>query len=42
MELEINSKKRKIKSLIGYTIEATDGEIGKVKEFYFDDRTWTI
>jgi uncharacterized protein YrrD len=34
--------KRKIKSLIGYTIQATDGEIGKVKEFYFDDRTWTI
>lgn len=34
--------KRKIKSLIGFTIHATDGEIGKVKEFYFDDRTWTI
>jgi uncharacterized protein YrrD len=34
--------KRKIKSLIGYTIQATDGEIGKVKEFYFDDRTWKI
>src|SRR5665213_156221 len=34
--------KRSIKSLIGYTIGATDGEIGKVKEFYFDDETWTI
>ena len=34
--------KRKIKSLIGYTLQATDGEIGKVKEFYFDDITWTI
>lgn len=34
--------KRKIKSLIGFTIGATDGEIGKVKEFYFDDSTWTI
>ena len=34
--------KRKIKSLIGFTIGATDGEIGKVKEFYFDDKTWTI
>jgi uncharacterized protein YrrD len=34
--------KRKIKSLIGNTIQATDGEIGKVKEFYFDDITWTI
>jgi uncharacterized protein YrrD len=34
--------KRTVKSLIGYTIQATDGEIGNVKEFYFDDRTWTI
>ncbi len=21
---------------------ATDGEIGKVKEFYFDDQSWTV
>ena len=34
--------KRSINSLIGYTIGATDGEIGKVKEFYFDDLTWTV
>jgi uncharacterized protein YrrD len=34
--------KRSIKSLIGYTMGATDGEIGKVKEFYFDDQSWTI
>jgi len=34
--------KRSVKSLIGYTMGATDGEIGKVKEFYFDDKTWTI
>lgn len=34
--------KRNVKSLIGFAIGATDGEIGKVKEFYFDDRTWTI
>lgn len=34
--------KRSIKSLIGFTIGAIDGEIGKVKEFYFDDETWTI
>jgi uncharacterized protein YrrD len=32
----------KIKSLIGFTIGATDGEIGEVKEFYFDDDTWTV
>jgi sporulation protein YlmC with PRC-barrel domain len=34
--------KYSIKSLIGYTIRALDGEIGKVKEFFFDDETWTI
>lgn len=33
--------KRSVKSLIGYAIGATDGELGKVKEFYFDDKTWT-
>jgi hypothetical protein len=27
---------------IGCTIQATDGEIGKVAEFYFDDLNWTI
>ena len=34
--------KRNLKSLIGYTIGASDGEIGEVKEFYFDDKTWII
>lgn len=34
--------KRSVGSLIGYSIGATDGELGKVKEFYFDDKTWTI
>jgi sporulation protein YlmC with PRC-barrel domain len=34
--------KRNINSLIGYSIEATDGKIGTVKDFYFDDETWTI
>ena len=33
---------RNIKSLIGYTMGATDGEIGKVEEFYFDDKNWDI
>jgi hypothetical protein len=33
----------KAKTLKGYSIQSTDGEtIGKVKEFYFDDRHWTI
>ena len=34
--------RRSINSLLGYSIKGTDGEIGKVKEFYFDDRTSTI
>jgi sporulation protein YlmC with PRC-barrel domain len=28
--------------LRGYTIRATDGDIGKVYEFYLDDDAWTI
>jgi hypothetical protein len=32
----------KVKTLVDYKLEALDGEIGKVKEFYFDDRHWTI
>jgi len=34
--------KRSINSLLGFTIKGIDGEIGKVEEFYFDDRTSTI
>ena len=26
----------------GYSLHGLDGEIGKVKDFYFDDRDWTI
>ncbi|MCK9212373.1 MAG: PRC-barrel domain-containing protein [Ignavibacteriaceae bacterium] len=33
---------RSVNSLIGYTISAKDGELGKVNEFYFDDLTWSI
>lgn len=33
---------RNINSLKGYKIEATDGAIGELEEFYFDDETWTI
>jgi sporulation protein YlmC with PRC-barrel domain len=32
----------KAKTLKGYRLHSLDGEIGKVKEFYFDDRHWTI
>lgn len=34
--------KRSIKSLLGYALKETDGEIGKVNEFYFDDESWVI
>ena len=33
---------RKVKDLCTYRLLATDGEIGKVAEFYFDDASWTI
>jgi hypothetical protein len=33
---------RSIISLTGYTIEATDGDIGHVRDLYFDDRSWII
>lgn len=31
-----------IGSMIGFVIRATDGDLGKVDEFYFDDQTWTV
>jgi len=33
---------RSVKSLEGNSIGATDGAIGKVKDFYFDDEAWVI
>lgn len=33
---------RSLKELIGYTIHAADGEIGRVYDFYFDDHAWTV
>ena len=32
----------KAKTLAGYKLQSLDGEIGKVKEFYFDDRFWAV
>jgi uncharacterized protein YrrD len=34
--------KRSIMSLTGHSLKGTDGEIGEVDEFYFDDVSWTI
>ena len=33
---------RSIKQLYGDTLHALDGEIGRVKDFYFDDQNWVI
>jgi hypothetical protein len=29
-------------SMTGYELEASDGLLGTVKEFYFDDDHWTV
>ncbi len=34
--------KRNLKELTGYHIGATDGEVGKVTDFLFDNTSWTI
>ena len=33
---------RKAKTMNGFRLDSLDREIGKVKEFYFDDRHWII
>jgi hypothetical protein len=33
---------RRMNDLEGYTIRATDGLIGKVTDFYFDDQAWVL
>ncbi|MGC1816587.1 MAG: PRC-barrel domain-containing protein [Casimicrobiaceae bacterium] len=33
---------RKVHELEGYTVGATDGELGKVEDLYFDDGRWVI
>jgi len=33
---------RSAENISGFEIHATDGEIGKITDLYFDDRTWTI
>src|ERR1035441_9451247 len=32
----------KAKTLKGYKLDSLNGEIGKVRDFYFDDEHWTI
>ncbi len=31
-----------LKDLEGFSVRAADGDIGEVKEFYFDDRQWVV
>ena len=33
---------RSSKQLYGYKLGASDGEIGHVKDFYFDDQSWAV
>jgi hypothetical protein len=33
---------RKVADLKGYRLHATDGEIGKLREVYFDDHRWAV
>jgi len=33
---------RNVKNLVGYRLKETDGEIGIIEDFYFDDITWKI
>jgi hypothetical protein len=33
---------RLISEVRGFTLHATDGDIGHVEQFYFDDATWTV
>ena len=33
---------KKVSDLKGYKLHASDGLIGKVKDFYFDDQHWTV
>ncbi|MGE0311220.1 MAG: PRC-barrel domain-containing protein [Lautropia sp.] len=33
---------RSIQDLKGHSIDATDGEIGRIEELYFDDDAWTV
>lgn len=31
-----------IKQLYGKSLLASDGEIGRIKDFYFDDQSWAV
>ncbi|MFH0925923.1 MAG: PRC-barrel domain-containing protein [bacterium] len=31
-----------VKDFVGYTVYARDGDIGRINQFYFDDRKWIV
>jgi len=33
---------RSVKEMIGCVLSARDGEIGRCKDFLFDDQLWTV
>jgi hypothetical protein len=33
---------RSVKQLCGEKLAASDGQIGRVKDFYFDDQNWVV
>lgn len=33
---------KSVEELKGYTVQATDGDVGSVAEFFFDDDNWTV
>ena len=33
---------RSLKAMHGYAIQATDGEVGHIRDFFFDDSTWHV
>src|SRR5438477_778270 len=39
---EATSMLRSATALVGFTIGASDGDIGEVEALYFDDQQWTI
>jgi len=42
MTPSVASALRNAKDLLGYSIRATDGEIGHVADLYFDDERWAV
>ena len=31
-----------LKHMFGYTVQATDGQIGKVEDFFVEEATWSV